>query len=369
MGIYLVSPGLTYMNFPFEQFLPAAQSPTSVSMVTVVQPTMVPTLQPTETPTPNPTATPTPLPTDTPAPTSTPSGGSNRIVFVSDRTFNSEIFLTNTDGSELVNLSRDLGYDGWPIWSSDGSQLLFTSSRDSDCKPKDICTNIYILDVVTGAVEQLTLYERAVAVPEAWLPDGRVAFNMGVVPPTPAATLDVGLYIVSRDGYNATLLQDLAGWEWLKELEGGLSPRWSPDGSQVLVCWFNPATGTSDMILANADGSDPHSVIPANLNTGEISQAAWSPDGRWIAFVHASGSGGDLKQVIYVMRPGGGNLRVLTDVGLNANPSWSPDGSQIVFASNRDGNWELYIVNSDGSGVVRFTTYNENDVQPAWAPR
>jgi len=59
--------------------------------------------------------------------------------------------------------------------------------------------------------------------------------------------------------------------------------------------------------------------------------------------------------------------RRLTDSGLGDNsPTWSSDGSQIAFVSERDGNWEVYMMNADGSSPRRLTDNSTADYSPAW---
>ena len=53
---------------------------------------------------------------------------------------------------------------------------------------------------------------------------------------------------------------------------------------------------------------------------------------------------------------------------LNINPSWSPDGRQLVFQSDRHGRTELYIVDADGTGERRLTWNGADDTHPAWSP-
>ncbi|HCK16724.1 TPA: hypothetical protein DHW51_21535, partial [Candidatus Poribacteria bacterium] len=68
-------------------------------------------------------------------------------------------------------------------------------------------------------------------------------------------------------------------------------------------------------------------------------QPSWSPDGRRIAFV----SDRDLNYEIYVMDSNGNNLRRLTNhLGEDESPSWSPDGQRIAFVSNRNGRFNIY---------------------------
>ena len=61
---------------------------------------------------------------------------------------------------------------------------------------------------------------------------------------------------------------------------------------------------------------------------------------------------------------GSGVTQLTTD--FSVEPSFSPDGSLIVFASYRDGNWELYMMNSDGSNQTRVTELPDLDSAPSW---
>jgi TolB protein len=63
---------------------------------------------------------------------------------------------------------------------------------------------------------------------------------------------------------------------------------------------------------------------------------------------------------------GGDPVRLTTDPARDSDPTWSPDGARIAFASERDGNLEIYVMNADGSNPRRVTNNPGTDLVPDW---
>ena len=90
---------------------------------------------------------------------------------------------------------------------------------------------------------------------------------------------------------------------------------------------------------------------------------SWGPDGKTIAF--ASNRDGNFE--IYMMNAdGSGQTRLTRNLDIDVDPAWSPNGSLIAFTSNRDGNYEIYSMNADGSAATRLTTNAAEDTTPDW---
>ena len=114
--------------------------------------------------------------------------------------------------------------------------------------------------------------------------------------------------------------------------------------------------------------AEPGGVRNVSRHGGADHSPAWSPDGTRLAFVSDREEGGNAD--VYVMDPDGSDVvRVTTDPAIDAEPTWSPDGSMVAFArADGSGHWEIYVVSSDGTGERRLTTNEVSDEAPSWSP-
>ncbi len=106
----------------------------------------------------------------------------------------------------------------------------------------------------------------------------------------------------------------------------GEEPHWSPDGKRIVYVGLGPLTVDTFVRIANADGSNDH-LVP---NTDEAESASFSPDGHYILFRDSSPP--TYKPRIYLIRPNGSGLHRITPRRQAAeDPSWSPDGTRIIY--------------------------------------
>ena len=143
----------------------------------------------------------------------------------------------------------------------------------------------------------------------------------------------------------------------------------SPNGDKIafgLGAFFGNMVGraatVSNIALVNADGSNLQLLTTGDVNDGFPS---WSPDGRQLVYRSAGAIGKGLR----ILDVSTKQTKVLTDGSYVDNfPSWSPDGSTISFTRNTQGNYDIFTVRPDGSGLRRLTTDPANEAHSTWSP-
>jgi Tol biopolymer transport system component/tetratricopeptide (TPR) repeat protein len=143
------------------------------------------------------------------------------------------------------------------------------------------------------------------------------------------------------------------------QIEDG-APSWSRDGTKIAFASNKEVDRKSRIYVGWIAGTGE----PVELRLGESPD--WSPQGDRIVHRGCDERGDNCG--LYIMDENGTNLtRLTTDASDNA-PAWSPDGSQVVFMSARDGNWEIYVVDLANPKPRRLTTNPANDGLPTWSP-
>ena len=218
----------------------------------------------------------------------------------------------------------------------------------------------------------------------AYAPDGRLSF-LRVYGPAKGLKLQhmtafeyagrTDLMVVPAGGGAP---RALVHWDRRLEPWDG-APSWSPDGRRLVVALGSLAHGDKHTIVGtalfvlDAGSGRARRITPWNLGAG---YPDWSPDGSQIVFASEGGHSPSL----YVVRPDGTGLRqvlqgdVRSTVGFLAQPVWSPDGRRIAFAaqprvssSYRISQVDLFTVNPDGSRVRRLTATPAYESAPAWS--
>ncbi len=140
-------------------------------------------------------------------------------------------------------------------------------------------------------------------------------------------------------------------------------PGWAPDGLSVI--YQSDCGGSYDLYLVTVDGNNPQ-ALTATVDRDER-EPEFSPDGTAIAFrVNTAGNGRNADGALWVMDADGANARGLGVSG--RAPSWSPDGRSLVYMSEQQSNWEIYIYNFAEGQSYRLTDCSANCRFPTWSP-
>jgi TolB protein len=161
--------------------------------------------------------------------------------------------------------------------------------------------------------------------------------------------------VANADGTGLRRITDAAGPEF--------DPAWSPDRSRVVYRDSRRGINENDEIyVVDADGTGATNLTDHPANDWGPD---WSPDGRTIAF---NSDRDGLPMGGYLMNPDGTDVRrIPTDVWVEY-PTWSPDGERIAFMSARGGDYDIWVVDTDGTDLVQLTDSPGQDGWPAWSP-
>ncbi|MBM3240104.1 hypothetical protein FJZ31_27785 [Candidatus Poribacteria bacterium] len=153
-----------------------------------------------------------------------------------------------------------------------------------------------------------------------------------------------------------------------------VNPVWSPDSRWLGFQSFN--NGNWDIWVISVDGSKRLPILGDIDSEAENftmeTMPAWSPNGGQLAFSSNEDGNGEIwlmTNVAEVLQGGKPNLTQLTqNEWEDSSPMWSPDGTKIAFQSNRYGNWDIFGINIDGSQEEQLTSSIANEIKPKWSP-
>jgi Tol biopolymer transport system component len=282
-------------------------------------------------------------------------GTNGKIAFVSTRDGNEEIYTMNPDGT-VRRLTNNSARDFEPVFSPDGAFITFTSFRDGNAE-------IYRMTDVGSGLTRLTFHPEYDENP-VFSPDGeKIAFASSRAGGTSQ------IYTMNASPEGATNVPRRLTFN---DPGGARNPAWSLTPAGEKIAFSGIADGNTEIFHMNAaDGSDR---VRLTFNGAFDNLPNFSPDGRKIAFRRATFVAGSSN--ILVMNLDGSDQTNLTDGPGESgdDPTWSPDGASIAFADDRDAddqnpfNYEIYVMNADGSGQTRRTNNTALDWEPDWGP-
>ncbi len=277
-----------------------------------------------------------------------------------EQVFNSgEIYLINPDGTNPRRLTDNHAADAFATVSPDGKKVVFDSNRKRGGLEPLNTSDLFVMN--TDGTEQQPLTRGG---SPTWSPDGkRIAFHASAsgtglpILPTPgAATSDSDIFVANVDDLlkgdeaprNVTNNDDFVDDD----------PDWSPNG-QTLVFTRHDADEpdhnnavSAEIYKLSIDGTS----APQRLTFNDYEERGpdFSPDGTRIVFMCRVG-GSDFE--LCVMNADGTGLIALTNnTTADLGPNWSPDGQQIVFQRGVGGGRnQLFVINADGTGTTQIT--------------
>ena len=258
------------------------------------------------------------------------------------------LFLVTPDDKKVRHLTRDLGLQATdPTWSPDGKKIAFTG-YDRNFRNGDI----YTLDADGSHLQNLTKTPHQSELEPAWSPSGEwIAFR--TFPGN-------DLVVMKPDGsFKKNLTNGTSRVAWSP-------PSWSRDSQQLAFCAIDQVH--LDLFLINVDGTGLKRLLPKPPGDNRPIQfdPAWSPSGRFLAFVSV-GRDGPENSEIYLLEFSSGELHRLTNFEeYDRYPSWLPDGSGLLFVSRRDPS-AIWYMRPDGRDQKPLWKFWPGST--AWQPR
>jgi TolB protein len=268
----------------------------------------------------------------------------SRIIFSSTRDLGaeanrrSEIWIMDFDGYGQRRVTYSDSLKLFPSFGPGESGIVYTSFINEN-------PDVYRL-LLSGGTAEKVIATQAVDMTPTISPDGtKIAFASSM-------NGNMDIYVSDINGNNPHRLTS----HWAIDS----SPCWSPDGRQI--AFSSARTGTPQIYLMSSDGSNQRRItFEGDYNDG----AAWSPDGTMIAYSARRPDSRTFDVRIHELATGQ-TYYVTRDVANDEDPTWSPDGRMLAFSSDREGDYQIYVIGIDGRGMRKLTQQGVNK-HPSWS--
>lgn len=300
------------------------------------------------------------------------------IAFRSDRDGNDDIWLMTPDGSESINITNNSSGDSDPAWSPDGERIAFVSTRTGSAE-------LFVMDVDGSNVIQVTENQGSVRFPN-WSPDGSlIAFSSNINDQRDIYITPVPPGVHSKQTANNSLNCDDVV-QVTDHPETDNEPVWSPDGSTIYFFSTRDGFGGVWELEFDCTGGKKLVKLTVEFDFSCAPGIGWSlVDSQVkVSFVGKTTPSSSQKsgvimtrdseqQVdqydIWVMDLDGSNKKNVTNhPGTDWSSTWSNDGENLIFDTDRNDNWDIYSITEGGSGLTQLTDHPADDRYPAWRP-